>query len=190
MSAKHAVLGLVIERPGYGYQLAQRLDERCGAWGWEPSGVYDALSRLESEEHVRAVREKGSGATGRGAPRKIYESTAQGVAFFEDWILKSSPPSPFRQELDLKLLFSGPEFLSALIDQTWAQEQMCIDGLRVLTSTTQAPPAARIATWAEVAPVLQRDGEIKFLQARIEWLQDSRKTMRAVLDRSAGGQRL
>ena len=28
MSAKYAILGLVIERPGYGYQLAQRLEER------------------------------------------------------------------------------------------------------------------------------------------------------------------
>jgi DNA-binding PadR family transcriptional regulator len=190
MSAKHAVLGLVIERPGYGYQLAQRLEERCGAWGWERSGVYGALTRLESEKHVRVVGKRGSGATGRGAPRTIYESTVKGVAFFEEWILKSSPPSPFRQELDLKLLFSGPEFLPVLIDQTWAQEQMCMDEMRALTSTGQVGPADRMATWGEAAAVLQRDGEIKFLQARIEWLQDSRKTMRAVLDRSAGGQRL
>jgi hypothetical protein len=33
MSAKHAVLGLVIERPGYGYQLPQRRDERFGSSG-------------------------------------------------------------------------------------------------------------------------------------------------------------
>jgi DNA-binding PadR family transcriptional regulator len=185
MSAKHAVLGLVIERPGYGYQLAQRLEARCGAWGWEPSGVYTALNQLERDEHVRSLREKGSGATGRGAPRVIYESTLSGVDFFEAWISKSSAPSPFRQELDLKILFSGPEFLPRLIDQTWAQEQTCIDDLRVLTSTMQSAPAERMSSWREAAVVLQRDAEIKLLQARIEWLQNARRTMRAILDRSA-----
>lgn len=185
MSAKHAVLGLVIERPGYGYQLAQRLEERCGAWGWEPSGVYSALDQLEGDQHVRRLRAKGSGTTGRRAPRVIYESTPRGVKFFEAWILEASAPSPFRQELDLKILFSGPEFLPRLVDQTWAQEQRCINDLRVLTSTTPSGPLDRMS-WREAAVVLQRDAEIKLLQVRIEWLQDARQTMRKILDRSAG----
>jgi DNA-binding PadR family transcriptional regulator len=188
MSAKHAVLGLVIERPGYGYQLAQRLEERCGAWGYERSGVYRALDQLQLEKHVRSEREKG--ASGRGAPRVIYEPTRQGVEFFEDWISKSSPPSPFRQELDLKVLFSGAESLPALIDQTWAQEQTCIDQLRTLTSTSlmrACPPEGM--SWRDAAAVLARDAEIKLLQTRIEWLQEARLTMKAILDRSVGGQR-
>ena len=53
MSAKHAVLGLVIERPGYGYQLAQRLDERFSSSGFAPSGVYSALDQLSRDELVR-----------------------------------------------------------------------------------------------------------------------------------------
>ncbi|MCW3018870.1 MAG: transcriptional regulator, PadR-like family [Solirubrobacterales bacterium] len=185
MSAKHAVLGLVIERPGYGYQLAQRLEERCGAWGWEPSGVYPALNQLASDEHVRRRGAKGSGTTGRGAPRVIYESTPRGVEFFEAWILESSAPSPFRQELDLKILFSGPEFLPRLIDHTWAQEQTCVNDLRVLTST-RPPASPDRMSWREAAVVLQRDAEIKLLQVRIEWLQDARKTMRTILERSRG----
>jgi DNA-binding PadR family transcriptional regulator len=184
MSVKHAVLGLVIERPGYGYQLARRLEERCGAWGWEPSGVYGALDQLERDEHVRSSVKKGSGATRRRAPRVVYESTPQGQDFFRDWIFESSAPSPARQELDLKILFSGPEFLPRLIDQTWAQEQRCIDDLRALTSTTHLSPQDRMPTWREAAVVLQRDAEIKLLQVRIEVLQDAREVMKAILDRS------
>jgi DNA-binding PadR family transcriptional regulator len=186
MSAKHAVLGLVIEQPGYGYQLARRLEERCSTWGWEPSGVYSALDQLAREGNVRSIRGKGSGATGRAAPRAIYEATPQGEDFFRDWIFESSAPSPVRQELDLKILFSGSEFLPRLIDQTWAQEQQCIDDLRALTSTAQASTPARMLTWREAAVVLQRDAEIKLLQVRIEWLQDTRKVMKEILDRSAG----
>jgi DNA-binding PadR family transcriptional regulator len=186
MSAKHAVLGLVIEQPGYGYLLARRLEERCGAWGWEPTGVYSALNSLTRDGHVRSVREKGSGETGRAARRAIYEATPEGVDFFRDWMFTSSAPSPVRQELDLKILFSGPEFLPKLIDQTWAQEQQCIDDLRVLTSTMQASAPGCMPTWREAVAVLQRDAEIKLLQVRIEWLQNARKVMKQILDRSAG----
>jgi DNA-binding PadR family transcriptional regulator len=184
MSAKHAILGLVIERPGYGYQLARRLEERCGVWGWEPSGVYSALDQLERDGHVRSLREKGSGATGRGAPRRIYESTSSGVDFFRDWIFAATPPSPVRQELDLKILLSGPEFLPRLVEQTWAQEQQCIDDLKALTLAMPAGPPGSMQTWHEAAAVLQRDAEMRLLRVRIEWLQDTRKVMQQILGQS------
>ncbi len=68
MSAKNAVLGLVIERPGYGYDLARRLEERFGSSGFAPTGVYSALDQLSSEELVRSAglaggrRERARGA--------------------------------------------------------------------------------------------------------------------------------
>lgn len=65
MSAKHAVLGLVIEHPGYGYQLAQRLDERFGSSGFAPPGVYSALDQLSRDELVRSASEKGAGPARR-----------------------------------------------------------------------------------------------------------------------------
>ena len=102
MSAKHAVLGLVIERPGYGYQLGQRLEERCGSWRWESSGVYSALDQLERDGHVLSDREKGSRGARRGAPRVIYEATPRGRDYFAEWVLAASPPRPARQELDLR----------------------------------------------------------------------------------------
>jgi DNA-binding PadR family transcriptional regulator len=188
MSARHAVLGLVIERPGYGYDLARRLEERCGAWGWERTGVYSALDQLVREENVRSARDRGSGATGRAAPRAIYEATPKGRDFFRDWIFESSALSPVRQELDLKILFSGPEFLPRLIDQTWAQEQKCIDDLRALTSGVPARGVSRGApTWGEAVVVLQRDAEIRLLQMRIEWLQNARGVMKEILKRSPEG---
>src|ERR1700737_506543 len=103
MSAKYVVLGLVIERPGYGYQLAQRLQERFGASGFAPSGVYSALDRLARDDFVRSAGEKGPGHARRAAPRTIYEATAQGVEHFEAWMLGSSPTPPLRDELHMKI---------------------------------------------------------------------------------------
>lgn len=186
MSAKHAVLGLVIERPGYGYDLARRLEDRCGAWGWERSGVYSALDQLTRDGHVRSEKAKSRASSARSAPRAIYESTADGVDYFREWITKSTSPSPVRQELDLKILFSGPEFLPRLIEQTWAQEQMCIDQLHALSATPPAIARSGAPTWREVAPVLQREAEIKLLQVRVEWLQNARGVMKRLLQQSTG----
>lgn len=188
MSAKHAVLGLVIEQPSYGYQLAQRMQERCGAWGWESTGVYSALDSLTRDGYVQSLREKGSGDTGRAAPRVIYQATPAGVEFFQAWLCESSAPSPARQELDLKLLFSGPELIPRLIELTWAQEQQYIDDLGTLPDTTQIGAADRTSTWSEVAVLLQRDAEVRLLQMRIEWLQQAREVMERMLDRSADAQ--
>jgi DNA-binding PadR family transcriptional regulator len=190
MSARHAVLGLVIERPGYGYQLGQRLAERCGAWDWESSGVYGALNSLQRDGYVRSSTEKGTGATGRAAPRAIYEATGAGVDYFRAWIIEFSPPSPVRQELDLKILFSGPECLPRLIEQTCAQEQRCIEAVEALTSSALPVVPGRRSRWREAAAVLQRDAEIKLLQVRVEWLQDARRVMKQILDESAGSLRV
>lgn len=185
MSAKHAVLGLVIERPGYGYDLAQRLEERFGAWGWERSGVYGALQQLERDHHVLA-RDTGSQRAGRGSPRAVYEPTQEGRDYHLEWLFGPSPPAPARQVLDLKLLLSGPEFLPTLIDQTLGQEQQCLTYLRELGSADPAAVLGANANWNEVKVVLQRVAEIKQLQARVEWLQLVRRTMREMLDRAPG----
>jgi DNA-binding PadR family transcriptional regulator len=189
MSAKHAVLGLVIERPSYGYELAVRLEERCGAWGWHTTGVYNALTQLERDGYVRVRGPKASAPTGRGAPRVVYESTDEGVDYFRAWMYEATPPSPIRQELDLKIALSDAEFLPQLIDQTWAQEQRCMDELRVLTSKLPPGSARTQASWSQAAVILQRNAEIKMHQVRIEWLQEARRVMKAILERDLSQRR-
>lgn len=71
MSVKIAVLGLVIERPGYGYDLAQRLEERCPAWRWNTTGVYTTLKDLESKGHVRSRSRPGQAALKRCSGRSM-----------------------------------------------------------------------------------------------------------------------
>ena len=147
--------------------------------------VYSALDQLTRDGHVRSEKAKSRASSARSAPRAIYESTPEGVDYFREWITKSTSPSPVRQELDLKILFSGPEFLPRLIEQTWAQEQMCIDQLRTLSSVVPATAANGARTWREVAPVLQREAEIKLLQVRVEWLQNARGVMKTLLQQAA-----
>jgi DNA-binding PadR family transcriptional regulator len=61
MSAKIAVLGLVIEEPGPAHRLTAKLRQRLSSAGFVDSNVYSALTRLERDGLVRAVGEAGEG---------------------------------------------------------------------------------------------------------------------------------
>ncbi len=177
MSAKNAVLGLVIERPGYGYDLARRLEERFGSSGFAPTGVYSALDQLSSDELVRSAGSRTDVANERAAPRTIYEATPKGIDHFEEWMLGGSSLAPVRDELYMKIALSRPQNLSRLIELARAQEQDCLARLQELRQPALRSQKGRPKAWPEVAVLLVRDAEIKQLQARVEWLQKARIIM-------------
>ncbi|MFZ1155715.1 MAG: PadR family transcriptional regulator [Solirubrobacteraceae bacterium] len=176
MSAKNAVLGLVIERPGYGYDLARRLEERFGSSGFAPTGVYSALDQLSAESLVRNAGARADATNERAAPRTIYEATPKGVDYFEEWMLGCSSLAPVRDELYMKIALSRPHNLGRLIELAQTQEETCLtrlESLRQPATRSRGNPKA----WSDVAVLLVRDAEIKQLQARVEWLQKARAIM-------------
>jgi DNA-binding PadR family transcriptional regulator len=181
LSAKYAVLGLVIERPGYGYQLAQRLQERFGSSGFAPSGVYSALDQLSRDEFVRAAGEKGPGPARRAAPRMIYEATDEGVEHFESWMLGSSPAPPLRDELHMKIALCRPIDLPRLIDMVYGQELACTGRLRDLKQLTDREADSDRQEWSTLMRVLSRDAEVASWRARIEWLQSARELLECLV---------
>jgi DNA-binding PadR family transcriptional regulator len=181
LSAKYAVLGLVIERPGYGYQLARRLEERFGASGFAPSGVYSALDQLSRDEFVRAAGEMGPGPAKRAAPRTIYEATDEGIDHFESWMLGSSPAPPLRDELHMKIALCRPCNLPRLIDMVYGQELACMGRLRDLKQLSEREAAGDGREWSRLMRILSRDAEIASWKARIEWLQSARELLERLL---------
>ncbi|REE97782.1 PadR family transcriptional regulator [Thermomonospora umbrina] len=72
------LLLLIIERPGHGYDLIERLD-RLGAGGVEPGQVYRVLRGLEREGLVVSSWIPPAS----GPARRRYEPTAEGFAALE-----------------------------------------------------------------------------------------------------------
>lgn len=72
MSAKIAVLGLVIEEPGPAHRLTAKLRQRLSSAGFVDSNVYSALTRLERDGLVRAVGED-------QAPERVHGVSQAGV---------------------------------------------------------------------------------------------------------------
>ncbi len=174
MSAKHAVLGLVIERPDYGYQLTQRLEERFGASGFAPSGVYSALDQLMRDEFVRSAGELGPGPARRAAPRTIYEATPSGVEHFESWMFAATPTPPLRDDLQMKIALCRPSDVARLIDMIYGQELACLGRLQDLRRLGAERRAGAPDEWSRLMRGLADEAEVSFWSARIEWLQVAR----------------
>lgn len=191
MSVKYAVLGLLVQRRGYGYDLVQRFEEQVGpAWQLNAGAIYVALDKLEQEGLVRPlVRPEGEAPvtrrrTTRGAPRVIYEATPEGVERFEDWMATGTSMSPLREELHLKLALSQPRNLPRLIELTYEQEQACLERLEQhLDDASFDELLLGSQPWSAVASVMVRDAEIAHLQATVEWLRRIREAMRWLQER-------
>jgi DNA-binding PadR family transcriptional regulator len=186
MSVKHAVLGLVIEKPGYGYELIQRLGERIEGWRPSYSSVYPALHLLRRQDMIRA-REL-SAAGGRPAHRSVvwYEATDAGRVHFREWMVAPSEPAPVRDELQVKIAFAALEDLPRLVEQTRTQEQACLDRLLALThgAGDQALVVDGDDDWRAVGQLLLRDAEVAHLRTTIVNLQRARAAMKRATRRS------
>jgi DNA-binding PadR family transcriptional regulator len=192
MSAGKAVLGLVIQRPGYGYQLEQRVKERFGSAQFVASSIYKALGRLEKDHLIRVVggEEAGASADAERSRRIKYEATAEGVVYFRQWLRASSSVPLVREELQLRIAFCEPHDLPRLIEVIHGEELVCLGMLNEFQRSLDEhpPPAGAGDEWSRLMDVAVDHAEAGFWDARIKWLQDVRmllEGLRAEAERHA-----
>ncbi|HET6449399.1 MAG TPA: PadR family transcriptional regulator [Conexibacter sp.] len=161
MPLKHAMLALVLERRGYGYELVQRFEQRLGpGWCLNPSAVYPALDQLERDGLVTSVaRHSGT----RRSPRIVYAPTSAGEATLEAWLRTTDAmPEPVRSDLHLRIAFARPVHHAALAAQLAAHER---DRSALLTRYPPSPAAP-----STTGRTLVDDAVIAHLRAELAWL--------------------
>jgi DNA-binding PadR family transcriptional regulator len=177
VSAKHAVLGLVIEQPSYAYRIASGVRRQLRFADLADSYPYWALEKLETEGLVRRVDEDGqplrNGAQGR---RAIYEATPKGVASFEDWLLSTAAEPPLRDDLHFRIALCRPRDAPRMIELIHGQELVCLGRVQDLTRASEAD-AFDGSEWDRMVRVVSRDAELGFWNARIEWLRGVRERL-------------
>jgi DNA-binding PadR family transcriptional regulator len=99
MSLRHAVLGLLAEQPGSGYDLLKRFQTAmANVWSATQSQLYGELGKLEKASLIKVAD-----AGPRG--RKEYEITDAGREELRAWLLSPyEPPAP-RSESLLRVYF-------------------------------------------------------------------------------------
>lgn len=101
MSLRHAVLGLLADRSGSGYDLLRIFQTSlANVWPATQSQLYTELNRL-AEDGLVAVTAEGP----RG--RKEYAITDAGRAELRHWLLETEPERNRRSEPLLRVFFLG-----------------------------------------------------------------------------------
>jgi DNA-binding PadR family transcriptional regulator len=184
MSIQHAVLGLVIERPGYGYELAQRLEEQLGSLRASQAAVYPALRKLENNGSIRQRQtlRAAAGHVPSWQRAKWYEATDDGRDHLHEWIVSPTEPAPLRDEIHLKIAFASLEELPQLVQQTRELEQAYLARIEELSAIDADVDALLSATnWRPIGQLWLRRTEIQHLTTAIEALQDARGKMKQVI---------
>lgn len=178
LSLKFVVLGMVVERPGYGYELQARIGQRLPFLEYTPGAVYPALDRLESARLIEATGPKATRSTMRGSPRVVYAATPAGVESFERWMYAPSKPDSSRDALLAKLPLARPQDLPRLLDMARDQEAQL---RRQLGALQEAPSSAWTGAGrvplTVVGAALVRSAEARRLSAAIESLQEIRAAL-------------
>jgi DNA-binding PadR family transcriptional regulator len=170
LSTRHVVLGLLVERPGYGYDLQRRIDARLGFLGLSESAVYKILERLECEGWIEETGQRRVGATRRGAPRVMYRATELGRERFKDWMAAPCERAVLRDELQAKLNVAEPEDLPELLAVAETQGQQCLTELAALQRPALAHAAEPDVPWHDAATMMVDDFRLRSLQTLVDWL--------------------
>jgi DNA-binding PadR family transcriptional regulator len=158
-----ALLGLLVERPGSGGELASRLIARLGeTWRIEPKYIYRLLKQLEQEGF----------ASGREQPRRgseqgtsvIYHPTENTVAALQCWMDTLMPREPVRLGLQAKLAVARPQDAPRLLRALREYERECLMLAQLVLPTENQSPS-----WEGLRLDGTRDSVYGSLRADIDW---------------------
>lgn len=140
LPVKHAVLGLLVERRGYGYDIAQRLSERLGPRLSVPEGtVHSSIRSLKQAAHIEVVRR-----TFRGDQMAVwYGATEAGVGEYAAWLDEPVAREPVRGELYLKFAMIDATRVPRLREQF---ERLELECLAEIGTHTRSRPLANELT--------------------------------------------
>jgi DNA-binding PadR family transcriptional regulator len=180
VSAKHAILGLVVEQPSYAWQIAAEARRQLRFADLADSYAYWALEKLEAEGLVRQVYEEGVPVANPGAGRKaIYEATVKGVRTFEDWLQSTPGESSLRDDVQFRLAVARPDDVPRIVELIRDRELVCVAREQALEHVQSAK--ARSA-WRSALQDVSRDAELAFWRGQTGWLQSVRETLEGVSD--------
>jgi DNA-binding PadR family transcriptional regulator len=157
------LLGLLLERPGHGGDLANRLLARLGeTWRMDAGDIYRLLTGLEEEGLVVCHEEPR-----RGNPRRtraVYHATEQTARALTVWMETLLPREPVRRSLQAKLAVAREEDAPRLRLALKEYERECL-----LLARSISPADGEPRSWAALCVDCTRDGVNGMLQAEVDW---------------------
>jgi DNA-binding PadR family transcriptional regulator len=173
-----ALLGLLLERPGHGGDLANRLAARLGeTWRVDTNDVYRLLEQLERTGLARSRDEPKRGNERR--THLVYHPTDETAEALTVWMETLLPREPVRLGLQAKLSVARHEDAPRLLMALRAYEHECLMLAQTVgTTDTQA------LSWAALCMHCTRDAVYAQLQTEVTWAARTRQRINEFLERS------
>jgi DNA-binding PadR family transcriptional regulator len=177
-----AVLGLVIERASYGYEIFQRFERTYGNLLKlsSPSQIYTALDSLAHRGMIEATSEPSPSVASR-QPRLHYRATEEGVLRYQEHLVDQAEEDRRRSSLFARELAAlAPDAALAVLDR---YEQMCLaQATKARPGEGDVEPAAPDAS-TTLADRLAAEEERLATEAKLPWVDYARRELRAIADR-------
>ena len=158
-----ALLGLLIQHPGSGGELAGRLKRRLGeTWRIDPTDVYRLLKCLLEEGLARAETKPRAGNDAR--MRLIYHPTEETAPAVRCWMETLMPREPVRLALQAKLAVATEENVPMVYRALRAYERDCIALAQLVL-----PTGVRPDSWESLFLEGTRDAVYGSLRAEVDW---------------------
>jgi DNA-binding PadR family transcriptional regulator len=164
-----ALLGLVIERPSYAYELARRFER-----------TYEGVLALSSVSHAytaigtlraRGLIEEVPGTRSGRQPKPHYRATASGIAAYRDWLATQIGEDRRRQRLFVLQLAALARHPQAALEVLARYQETCLAqaGATALGDGGQEPTARLVAEENRLA-----------LGAKLAWVEYARRELEAL----------
>ncbi len=174
MSIKHAVLGLLRERPMHGYAVRAAFEERLGHfWELNYGQVYQVLTTLEQEGLVAGTDER----VGRRPTRKVYAISGKGYDALQSWLVRRPVFRPFRDDFYIRLLFTDPSEQELVGNMIEDQLQASQEHLAALIDRRASESGVSTSGARSPATFLFAQAAVLHAKADIEALELCRKTL-------------
>jgi DNA-binding PadR family transcriptional regulator len=184
MSAKHALLGLLLDRPAYPYQLADQMQQRLGpAWRVNSGQLYQTIKGLEKDGLIVRVQ----GVSEDHGERHVFQATERGVLEFERFFDQTPEAVRLcRRPLLVKITFAGPRRL--------ADAQAKVDAYEAQCATRLAETARLHEEISAEGPLLRADhlllrlnlsADIFQLEGELRWARHAREMLSWLAGRQA-----
>jgi DNA-binding PadR family transcriptional regulator len=167
-----ALLGLLLERPGHGGELANRLVARLGAtWRIDPNDIYRLLEQLENEGLASSREEPRRGKARR--TRLVYyptDATSEAVTLWMETLL---PREPVRLGLQAKLSVAREQDAGRLLVALKEYGRECL-----LLAKLVAPTDGQTRSWTALCMDCTRDAVYVQLENEVDWVSRTRRRIK------------
>ena len=161
MSVRNALLGLLAQRPHYGYELLAALDGITGgrdAWAVNPGQIYSTLDRLQKSGLIEADQINGDKTT--------YQATASGREELNQWLSAPVESNLQRDEFYVKLMLAISLVDASPYRVIQTQRTHLYQELHAVTTQRD-----QLEMPAALAQKLLFDKAVMHLEADLRWLE-------------------